>query len=250
MIRRRFSIFARIGTKYERLIWNAGVADWQQFLGVEKVPGLPATVYTSVSHQIQQWTKAVEKRDAKFFAEQLAPAEHWQLYELLGDSVCYVDIETTGLYPGYHKITLFGIFDGKNYEALVAGKNLTSRSLHKALRGCKLLVTYYGRVFDVPFLSKAYPTVDWNIPNFDLCFAGRRLGFKGGLKAVEKLLGLERPEEIEHIDGFEAVRLWYRYVSGNKKALDRLIAYNQADTMNLARIAPVVYEGLCKKYGV
>lgn len=247
MIRCRFSIFSGVGAKYEQLIWNASVTGWQGFLAIGKVRGLPPTVYTSVSRQIHQWTAALERGDASFFAQRLAPAEHWQLYKVFGDSVRYLDIETTGLYPGYNEVTVVGIFDGRNYEALIAGKNLTSRSLQKALKGCKLLVTYYGRVFDVPFLSEAYTTVDWNIPNFDLCFTGRRLGLKGGLKGVEKSLGIERPAEIEDIDGFEAVRQWYQYIAGNKKALDRLVAYNKADTTNLARIAPIVYDGLCKR---
>jgi uncharacterized protein YprB with RNaseH-like and TPR domain len=247
MIRRRFSIFSGVGPNYERLIWQAGFRDWQAFLAAKEIPGLPAKTYISVSRQIQQWTEALQNRNAEFFAKNLAAAEHWQLYQVFGDSVRYLDIETTGLYPGYNQVTLVGIFDGKNYEALIAGKNLTSRTLLKALRDCELLVTYYGRVFDVPFLSKAFPTVDWNIPNFDLCFAGRRIGLKGGLKAVERSLGIERPREIEHVDGFEAVRLWYRYTGGDNKALDRLIDYNEADTTNLARIAHIVYEGLCER---
>jgi hypothetical protein len=248
MIRCRFSVFSRVGTKYERLIWKAGVADWQQFLGIGEVPGLPTTIYNSVCQQIHEWTEALQERNTKFFTTRLAAADHWQLYREFGNSVCYLDIETTGLFPGCDEVALVGVFDGKNYKPLIAGKNLTSQSLRKALSNCRLLVTYYGRVFDVPFLNKAYPAVGWNIPHFDLCFTGRRLGLKGGLKAVEKSLGIERPEEIEHVDGFEAVRLWYRYMSGDKKALDRLMAYNQADTKNLARIAPVVYEGLCKRY--
>jgi uncharacterized protein YprB with RNaseH-like and TPR domain len=48
---------------------------------------------------------------------------------VFGDSVRYLDIETTGRYPGYNQVTLVGIFDGKNYETLIAGKNLTSRTL-------------------------------------------------------------------------------------------------------------------------
>ena len=249
MIRCRFSVFSRVGTKYERLIWKAGVADWQQFLEIGEVPGLPATIYNSVCQQIHEWTEALQEGNTKFFTARLAAADHWQLYREFGNSVRYLDIETTGLFPRCDEVTVVGVFDGNNYEALVASRNLTLTNLRRTIKGCKLLVTYYGRIFDVPFLQETYPALDLRVPHFDLCFTGRRLGLKGGLKAVEKSLGIERPEEIEHVDGFEAVRLWYRYMSGNKKALDRLMAYNQADTKNLARIAPVVYEGLCKRYG-
>jgi hypothetical protein len=249
MIHRRFSVFSKVGAKYERLIWKAGVADWQQFLRIREVPGLPAAIYSSVCQQIHEWTEALQEGNTKFFTAKLDAADHWQLYREFDNSVRYLDIETTGLFPGCAEVTVVGVFDGKDYEALVAGKNLTLINLRRAMEGCKLLVTYYGRNFDVPFLQVTYPALDFRMPHFDLCFTGRRLGLKGGLKAVEKSLGIERPEEIEHVDGFEAVQLWYQYMSGNKKALDRLITYNQADTKNLARIAPVVYEGLCKRYG-
>ena len=247
MIRHRFSVFRGVGPKLEQTIWKGGVLDWPGFLKSTRVSGLPAGLYRSVSRQICQWMNALERGDAAFFAKNLPLAEHWQLYKVFGDSVRYLDIETTGLIRGYNVVTMVGIYNGQKYQALIRGKGLTNSALQRALQGCKLIVTYYGRVFDVPFLRNAYPRVDWNYPHFDLCFAGRRLGLKGGLKGVEKSLGIERPGEIEHVDGFEAVRLWYRYTGGSKKALNHLIAYNEADTTNLAHIAPLVYDGLCNK---
>jgi uncharacterized protein YprB with RNaseH-like and TPR domain len=248
MIRERFSVFSGIGPKHEHAIWEAGIRDWQQFLEKREIPEIPVSVCASVISQIKDWNEALHGNDAKFFAERLAPADHWQLYKIFGDYVRYLDIETTGLFPGCDEVTMVGIFDGKNYEALVAGKNLILTSLKKAMEGCKLLITYYGRIFDVPFLQEAYPTLDLRIPHFDLCFTGRRLGLKGGLKAVEVSLGIARPEGIKHIDGFGAVQLWYEYVDGNKESLNRLIEYNKADTINLARIASIVYDGLYMRW--
>jgi hypothetical protein len=55
----------------------------------------------------------------------------------------------------------------------------------------------------------------------------------GGLKNIEKKLGLKRAEEIEDIDGFEAVRLWKRYKKGDLEALELLKKYNEEDIINL-----------------
>ena len=140
-----------------------------------------------------------------------------------------------------------GIYDGTHYQTLIWGRDLTAPAVQDALRGCKLLITFFGRGFDVPFLREIYPELEWNFPHFDLCYAGKKLGLRGGLKRVEVATGIERPDAIRHVDGFEAVRLWRNYERGNQRSLDLLIQYNEADTRNLARLAPILYEGLCRK---
>lgn len=247
MIRHRFSVFSGIGPKREQMIWAAGISDWQEFLEAGEVPGLPAGVCRSVATQIRQWSSALERGDARFFANHVARTGHWALFEEFGDSVRYLDIETTGLSPGRDSVTVIGIYDGKRYEALINGQGLSAQALRDALEGCKLLVTYYGTVFDVPFLQCSFPEVPWDIPHFDLCFAGRKVGLTGGLKGVERTLGMVRDESIVEVDGYEAVRLWRRHQKGDPTALKTLIEYNEADTRNLADIASIVYERLSKK---
>jgi uncharacterized protein YprB with RNaseH-like and TPR domain len=200
-----------------------------------------------VLRQIREWAEALEHRDAEFLATTMPQTEHWALFEELGDAVRYLDIETTGLSPGYHEVTVVGVYDGLRYQALVSGQNLTARTIAEALEGCRLLVTYYGRAFDVPFLCSSFPELRWPFPHFDLCFAGRRVGLTGGLKEVERMLGIERDELIAETDGFEAVRLWRAYQRGDTEAVNRLVEYNRADTENLARIAPVIYQRLCER---
>ena len=54
----------------------------------------------------------------------------------------------------------------------------------------------------------------------------------GGLKSVEKQLGIER--RLTDMNGWEAVRLWWRYVeSFDLEALNKLLEYNKEDVVNL-----------------
>ncbi len=250
MIRRRFIVFKGIGQKTERAIWNAGVPNWQTFLDAGAVETLTPKKYDRLRPRVDEWNAALDHRDTAFFAGNLPRAEHWHLFDTFGDSVRYLDIETTGLSPGYNDVTVVGIHDGNEFQALIRGQGLSAQSIREALDGCKLLVSYFGSGFDVPFLRAAFPELAWDIPHFDLCFAGRRLGLTGGLKFVEKELGIERPADLVEVDGFEAVRLWHRYDrAGDEAALEKLVAYNEADTANLAVIAPLMYERLCRKVG-
>ena len=68
------------------------------------------------------------------------------------------DIETSGLMPdkgGY--VTVVGMYDGCDYKCFVRGNGLSPENLNKALSGYKYLITFYGAVFDIPFLFRSMP---------------------------------------------------------------------------------------------
>ena len=55
---------------------------------------------------------------------------------------------------------------------------------------------------------------------------------KGGLKVVERKLGIER--QLKGVDGYVAVQLWSDYVNnGNFVSLQTLLAYNGQHVVNL-----------------
>ena len=247
MIRQCFSIFDGIGPTREQAIRSAGITDWQRLLATDTVPGLSHELHESLLCQVRQWSLALERGDAAFFAGHLPRSKHWMLFDAFAGSVRYLDIETTGLSPRYHDVTVVGVHDGKDCRTLVRGRGLSAEAIRQALAGCKLLVTYFGTVFDVPFLSAAFAQFRWDLPHFDLCFGGRRVGLTGGLKEVERELGMQRDASIGEVDGFEAVRLWRRHQRGDGTALTKLLQYNEADTRNLAHVAKIVYERLCRK---
>jgi uncharacterized protein YprB with RNaseH-like and TPR domain len=54
----------------------------------------------------------------------------------------------------------------------------------------------------------------------------------GGLKSVERQLGI--PRVLTEVSGYEAVRLWWRYVDYfDLDALNTLLEYNREDVINL-----------------
>ena len=78
----------------------------------------------------------------------------------------------------------------------------------------------------------------------DLAILGRRVNLSGGLKRVERSLGLIRPPELRDLNGLEAVHLWRSYQAGNQSALRTLMRYCRADTEALVRIVPRIVERL------
>ena len=135
--------------------------------------------------------------------------------------------------------------DENGTKVLVKGIDLTKNMLENALDKYNLLVTFNGIRFDVPFIEHSLNMDLQHIPHLDLMYTLRRVGFRGGLKKIEKELGFVRDDEIASVDGLEAVRLWYRWErKGDFDALTTLIKYNVADVENLRELARISYEML------
>ena len=104
----------------------------------------------------------------------------------------------------------------------------------------QVIISYNGKSFDVPFLERYFRTT-FNHAQIDLRYILAKLGFKGGLKGCEKMLGLNRGN-LDGVDGYFAVLLWREYQRyGDPKVLDTLLAYNIEDTVNLERLAVEAY---------
>ncbi len=213
----------------------------------ERVDGITARKKPLYDAELEKAAYYRDLGSPVYFARTVPKKEQWRLYETWPDRVIYLDIETTGLSPHRSQVTVVGIHDGRETTTLVKGKDLTEENLLAELDGCKMLVTFYGSAFDVPFLLRHFPGLrsKLEVPHLDLCFAGRRLGMKGGLKNIEKVLGMDRGDDLEGVDGFEAVRLWRRWERDHdREALDKLLRYNRADTEGLSEVAHHIYNRL------
>ena len=148
----------------------------------------------------------------------------------------YLDIETTGLFPYYHEITVIGIYLVRgNNDRLVqlVGEKVTKDNLLKALDGVYSIYTYNGSRFDLPFI-RVYMGVDLTDTHHhhDLMYDCWKHSLYGGLKVVEEQLGITR--QLKGISGREAVTLWWRYQNySDQDALALLLQYNREDITNL-----------------
>ena len=96
-----------------------------------------------------------------------------------------------------------------------------------AIADYELVITFNGACFDLPFIKRCFPGISLPKGHIDLRFVLKKMGLGGGLKKIEKDTGIIRSDEIEGVDGFEAVRLWQQYQWGDEKALSTLIRIQQ-----------------------
>lgn len=150
----------------------------------------------------------------------------------------YLDVETTGLDRRMHDLTIVGAYDGKEVRQLISGVNLDHESLQELFRGVEEVVTFNGEVFDVPFITHKFPELELDfLRHKDLMKLGWKLGWRGGLKAIEKELGICRENDI---NGADAVYLWEEYKDGSLRSLTKLLDYNREDVVNLRKIERIV----------
>jgi len=140
-------------------------------------------------------------------------------------------------------VTVIGLYDGKEFQCLVKGDNL--ENFRDIISNYSMVVTFFGSGFDIPVLQKRFPGIQLDQIHLDLCPALKRVGVRGGLKKIEKHLGINRSPETEGLNGYDAILLWRQFERNrNESALERLMAYNREDVVNLERLAEFAYDRL------
>ncbi len=232
LLTRSFIHVPGVGERRERSLWERGYTDWDAFLR---------------DHPRNPWRELIASRLERGRAARDMPRrEMWRLADAFPGRTAFLDIETTGLTPGRDGVTCVGLSDGESVEALVHGRDLDR--LPEALERFDLLVTYNGSCFDLPVLAGAFPEIDFGrFHHIDLRYPLHRLGLKGGLKGVERALGLSRAAEVEGVDGYLAVLLWEEHRKGHPRALETLVTYCLEDVVHLKPLLAHAYDRLAEQ---
>ncbi|MDR4496130.1 MAG: ribonuclease H-like domain-containing protein [Nitrospirales bacterium] len=249
MLESSFTFLKGIGDATERALWKDGLITWDQFLAHEALSRFSPYRKIQFDRELRLAQTRLEAGDASFFAQAFKTRDHWRLYDTYRDNTAYIDIETTGAPIPYGEITVVGIYGRGQMTTLIHGDTLSTSRLREELESYDLIVTFFGSGFDLPFLRAKFPGLALSQPHFDLCFTARRLGLKGGLKAIEKELDCPRSPELDGLNGLDAVRLWEEWQRGCEASGDLLIHYNQADTQNLEFVAETIYTRMVREYG-
>ena len=247
MLENTFVHVPGIGPRTERSLWEQGVLTWGQALECACPVGFSAARWGASCELLEQSLRSLRRRDHRYFAGSLPSSEHWRAWGDFRDRVVYLDIETTGC-SGSDRVTVVGLYDGSRTSTFVAGDNLDQ--LPEALENYAMLVTFNGASFDLPFLSRRFPDLRFRQLHLDLMHALRRLGLTGGLKAIERRVGIARDDDLAHLSGWDAVRLWNEYRAGRQSSLETLIRYNTADIENLEFLAEMAFGKLISWIGL
>lgn len=240
MLEHSFLHLPGIGETTERKLWDQGVRSWSD-LEVSLGDVFGKKKASSVAIALEESRSAYESGEFRYFAERMKGAHMWRLLPLCADSVAFLDIETTGLGfpPMSHSTTIAVLFNG---EIIVEHDHERKRELLDRLeREAKMIVTFNGACFDLPFLRAEYD-LPLQIPHLDLRIWFGRHAIKGGLKAIQRAFPQVHQRSSMDIDGFDAVRLWRMHKRGVPRALETLMTYNAEDSLVLEPLMYLAYE--------
>ena len=237
MLKNTFLHVPGLGIKSEQRIWSSGIHSWDDLLR-EDLKCFSLKRADTLRRSIEDSKEHLSRKNPNFFGTRLPANQFWRLFPEFRKSTAYLDIETTGLDSWGNEITTIALYDGGSVFTYIQGQNLDK--FEKDIQRYKVLVTYNGRCFDVPFLE-SYFGIKLNQVHIDLRYLLRNLGYSGGLKGCEKKAGIDRGE-LDGLDGYSAVLLWNDYQrSRNPKSLETLLAYNIQDVVNLEYLMVLSY---------
>jgi uncharacterized protein YprB with RNaseH-like and TPR domain len=236
----------------ERALWGRGILDWDLAKAhpEEVAEALGGSRAGKLAEHLAEAQKALAARDRGWFRSHFTPQDAWRLWRgyAAPERIALVDIETTGLTPGYDQITVIGLADRKGARAFVAGRPMPGDEpidrFPQALKDYDLIVTFNGENFDLPFIDRHFKDSGfrWELPHLDLLILSRSLGISGGLKDIEKQMGIARAGEIAGVRGGEAIALWGAWRNGDANAYRKLTTYCKADCVNLWDLAEKLYD--------
>lgn len=244
MLENSFVHLPGIGPETERKLWASGVRTWKD-LESQLSEIFSAKKADQISSALEACREACESHEFNYFQGRLKGSEMWRLLPSLiernlTDKIAFLDIETTGLGfpPESESTTIAVLFDGQLHVEHDSKKKY--QLLYDIEHEAKLLVTFNGGPFDLPFLRRE-TKLSFSHAHVDLRFWFANLGYRGGLKNIQGSFSEIPQREFMDIDGFDAVRLWALHQRGVENALETLMTYNAEDTLVLEHL---IYCGL------
>lgn len=243
MLTRSFCCFDGISPEAERMLWRAGFLDWRHLAAAR--PPLSTRKIERMARQLKELEAARAGELVDYFIQHLPVGYRLRAWPDFARDTAFLDIETNGL-ESSADITMIGLFFQGQWLQFVQGCDL-----HEFLavwRRIGLLITFNGQRFDVPMLCRRFG-LKHSPPHIDLMHEAKTFGYAGGLKQVERLMGIVRSNP--DIDGMMAVHLWQNYVDQeNFSSLHALMDYNRDDVMNLRKLAHVILKRSYERYAI
>jgi uncharacterized protein YprB with RNaseH-like and TPR domain len=228
MIKNTFLHIPGIAAKREKKLWKQGVTTWEKY---EANFDQQMDLFQPNQKTFNESRDRLALRDGNYFASLLPVTEHYRIALDFPLETLFLDIETTGTGFRFDQITVVGWSLGNDYGFFIDGDDpaLLIEAVNKSI----VVVTFNGTSFDLPIVRRAFSDITFPSSQVDLRYFGRKLGLRGGQKKIEKLIGMNRDEDIVEMTGRFAPILWERYKRGDRESLNKLVRYNYADVYGM-----------------
>lgn len=224
-----------IGSKTDAALRGRGFTSWHECLSREGEIPFNGRRRAAFIASVRSSLDALGAGHIDYFTESFPTSEHWRILADFFDCATFIDVETTGISWHASQVSVIAAHHRGKLHSFVQGENLDD--FLDCADEAELVVTFNGNSFDIPFLERAFHVPTLCRAHVDLRWIAWHLGYRGGLKAIERQMGIRRPSHIEGIDGFEAVELYYRWLQGDGASRKTLIRYCMGDVISTRLVA-------------
>lgn len=231
-IKSTFIHLNKVGTKTEKELWAKKIFTWDAYQSEIENTNL---FFDRAISRLSESFQALENNNVDFFANTLPKKEYFRLALSFPQDVIFLDIETTGLSRYYDHITMIGWNLNGEYDYYVQGIDKEDK-FREALNKAKIIVTFNGAIFDIPFIKNYFTNIKTPQCHIDLRFLAKSVDLSGGQKSIEDQIGFKRNKSLQNTDGYMATVFWDEYKWGKKSSLEKLIAYNHSDVEGMKAI--------------
>ncbi len=248
MLEATFQLVSGIDEKVESRLWKSGITRWGDLLELNSHPHIARNHLKKLKAEIREYQSALENKRFDQLLARMPRKLIWRLFPNLREDILYFDVEATGLDKDKDSITTIATYNGKEIKLFVAGENLNQ--FPEYADNYSAIATFDGARLDIPLINRQLNYFFSQI-HFDLFYISRSLRVYGGLKKIERRIGVDRDPLIQEIDGTFAIFLWKEYQeTRDPKFLETLLSYNIEDVIHLEEMLYIFYNELRKKYGL
>lgn len=236
-----------VGTTTERMIWEQGVASWNKLINIDALRGISRRRLSTLQEIAADISARLEGGCKMDLMPLIPRAEQWRFLGEWNSVYAALDVECVSAGRDRTPVMISIQKGFSECTTLVRGDDLCWRSFSDALRGARIVITFNGSSFDLPILKEHGYRLPSRAVHIDLRRFCRRAGLYGGLKDIERTLGIGRRRELEFSTEEQVAYLWRIWERlGRCNALSLLQEYNQQDVKSLVLLSRYLYDRLSR----
>lgn len=218
-----------IGPGRVRSLHQAGFHTWGDCIHRQHDLPLKGNLKQHFIEFLHQSQDHLNNDDLVWLITHFPQRHHWRILKRYFHKAVFFDIETTGLSSYDNIVTVAAALENNKLEIFTEGYNLAD--FLEYIDSRELVVSFNGKCFDIPFLERVFHIPGFTVPHIDLRWVAWHAGFKGGLKVIEREMGIIRPGHLLDVDGFEALNLYWQWHAGDEDSGYQLVQYCAADVI-------------------
>ncbi len=248
MLIKTFLHLAGFTKKREKELWDKGVRNWTLFNRLKERHihslGFKPQIYNKYRDFIKKSQSNLRVKNHLFFSNFLPKEETWRLYPEFSKDTCFMNVLTSGRCASQHDIGMITVSSNKKVTNFVQGQNLDEKHLKKELSKYKVVVTFDGSKFDMPFIQNKFPKIKIDHIQLELRKLYSKI-HKENIYQIKHQINSQLGMEINDHKAMQMVSKWKK--NDDNILLNKLKNYSRINNLSMNYLLNNIYKTLSRR---